>query len=314
MGVLVDGVPLFSTVGLAQPHLMPKKAAAAEGQTATTATFDCTGEQSGICGRYERIDSEQIVFSFRMPANYVGTPTLTLIAPGKAVDLNSIGRLRINGKGNIGLRNDAAFMFGRRPSAVLSIGDLQPLSESTIITLPTPRAGAPTTASGGTTSTIVKAILTGTGFDDANDIVYVNRVPLTTATGKTFKSPNLYELEFTLPTADSLEVTIVQGTETVSKTFSNPPGLKINNATVLSYEPAVNNSPAIMNVKLEGAGFSNSLQLVVDGAATQSRLVNVSSREAIVRLVSPETVVVIGLEDPRTRGRSPGVVVQRPKP
>jgi len=314
MGVLVDGVPLFSTVGLAQPHLMPKKAAAAEGQTATTATFDCTGEQSGICGRYERIDSEQIVFSFRMPANYVGTPTLTLIAPGKAVDLNSIGRLRINGKGNIGLRNDAAFMFGRRPSAVLSIDDLQPLSESTIITLPAPRAGAPTTASRGTTSTIVKAILTGTGFDDANDIVYVNRVPLTTARGKTFKSPNLYELEFTLPTADSLEVTIVQGTETVSKTFSNPPGLKINNATVLSYEPAMNNSPAIMNVKLEGAGFSNSLQLVVDGAATQSRLVNVSSREAIVRLVSPETVVVIGLEDPRTRGRSPGIVVQRPKP
>ena len=308
MGVLVDGVPLFATVGLAQPHLMPKKAAVREGQTATTTVaFDCAGEQDGICGRYERINSEQIVFSFRMPDNYVGTPTLTLIAPGKAVDLNSIGRLRINGQGNINLRNDAAFMFGRRPSTALSIADLQLLSVSTVIKLPT--AGR----SGGIeNSKVVKAILTGTGFDDANDIVYVNDIPLRSKTGKTFKSSNLYELEFTQPPGDSLEVRIVQGTETVSKTFSNPPGLKINNATVLNSEQAATNGPGIMNVKLEGSGFNNRLQLVLDGASPESRLVNVSSREVIVRLISPEAVVVIGLRDPQTGAQSPGVVVQRP--
>ena len=291
MGVLVDGVPLFASVGLAQPHLMPKKAAPAEGQTATTAAFDCAGVQDGICGRYERIDSDQIVFSFRMPKNYVGTPTLTLIAPGKAVDLNSIG-LRINSKTNVNLRDDAAFMFGRRPAVVLSIADLQVLNVTS-------------------TGTNV-VILTGTGFDNANDKVYVGGKELT-APDKAFRSSDLYELQFIPPPSDSLEVTIVQGTETVSKTFSNPPGLKISNATVLSYEPAANNTPAIMTVKLEGSGFTNRLRAVVDGAALQSRLVNVSSREAIVRLVSPETVVVIGLEDTQTHGRSPGLVVQRPK-
>ena len=301
MGVLVNGVPLFATVGLAQPNLMPKKAAAREGQPATTVAFDCAGEQKGICGHYERIDSEQIVFSFRMPDNYVGTPTLTLIGPGKAVDLNSIG-LRINGKGNINLRNDAAFMFGRRPSTALSINDLQLLNLTT----------TPPTTRGGTPSITVKALLTGAGFDGANDIVYVNGVELTTAPAKKFNSSNLYELEFTLPRGDNLEVTIVQRAETVSKTFSNPPGLKITNATVLSSEPAGTNTPGIMNVKLEGSGFSNRLQLVVDGASTQSRLVNVSSREVIVRLVSPEAVVVIGLRDTQTGARAPGVVVQKP--
>jgi hypothetical protein len=296
MGVLVDGVPLFASVGLAQPHLTPKRAAPApaEGQQATaTAAFDCAGVPDGICGRYERIDSDQIVFSFRMPKNYVGTPTLTLIAPGKAVDLNSIG-LRINSKANVNLRDDAAFMFGRRPGTALSLVDLQLLNNV---------AGGPSLV-----------ILTGTGFDSANDKVYVDGVELTAATAKKFRSANLYELQFILPPRDSLEVTIVQGTRTVSKTFSNPPGLKIDNATVLSYEAAANNTPAIMNVKLEGSGFTNQLRPVVDGAAPQSRLVNISSREAIVRIVSPETVVVIALEDMHTHGRSPGIVVQRPKP
>jgi len=299
MGVLVDGVPLFSTVGLAQPQLMPKKAVA-EGQTATTAALDCSGEQSGICGRFERIDSEQIVFSFRMPANYVGTPTLTLIAPGKAVDLNAIGRLRINGKGNVNLRNDAAFMFGHRPSTALSIADLQLLN----VTTTSPPGGGPPL-------TTVTALLTGTGFDNVNDIVYVNGLSLSPPTGKQFRSSNLYELQFLQPRGSSLEITIVQNTETVSKTFSNPPGLKINSATVLSNEPPVSNTPGVMTVKLEGSGFTNRLQAVVDGAA-QSRLVNVSSHEVIVRLVSPEAVVVIGLRDPQTGARAPGVVVKRP--
>src|SRR4029079_274884 len=148
----------------------------------------------GICGRYERIDSDQIVFSFKMPKNYVGTPTITLIAPGKAVDLNSIGRLRINSKANVNLRDDGAFIFGRRPSAVLSIADLQLLN---------------VTATG---TNVV--ILTGTGFDSANDKVYVNGVELTAAPAKKFSSSNLYELQFPWIPSDSLEVTIVQGTQT----------------------------------------------------------------------------------------------------
>lgn len=286
MGVLINGVPLFSAVGLAQPHLTPKKISA-EGQSGATTTNDCAGVQS-ICGRYERIDSEQIVFSFKMPSDYAGTPTITLIAPGKSVDLNSISRLRINGDdSNL---TKAAFMFGRRPSTVLSITDLQLLNVSP-------------------TSQTVKAILTGTDFDKT-DTVYVNGVELTGA-AKDLKSANLYELQFTLSGDEALKITIVRKTEAISKTFPNPRALRISNATVLSYVPPANNNAGIMNVKLEGSGFTSRLRPEVDGAV-RWRLVNVSSREVIVRLVSPDPVVVIGLHDTQTGARAPGIVVQRP--
>src|SRR5215217_3297310 len=120
MGVLIDGVPLFPTVGLAQLQLMPRKPAV-NGVEPPLAS-ECLGT-TGICGRYERVDSEQIVFSFKMPAEYKGTPTITLIAPGKSLDLNSLPNLRINGDSNVNLRRDASTMFGEG----LTITDFQPL-------------------------------------------------------------------------------------------------------------------------------------------------------------------------------------------
>ena len=153
MGVLINGVPLFPTVGLAQPQLMPKPTGA--GATATPLPSECSVATT-ICGRYERIDQQQIVFSFRMPTNSdIGIPTITLVAPGKSVDLNSLPDLIVNGTRLI-KRNDrdeklverderVDYMFGVRPSSVLSITDFILLN-------------------GSSSSPYVEALLTGTGF------------------------------------------------------------------------------------------------------------------------------------------------------
>ena len=292
MGVLVDGVPLFPTVGLAQLHLMPKKPGA-NGAEPPPLASECVGA-TGICGRYERVDSEQIVFSFKMPANYTGIPTITLIAPGKSIDLNSIP-VRINrGTANSTLREDGAFMFGRRPPR-FTITDVQLLNVDS-------------------NSPDVEALVEGRGFNALLDQVYVNGAPVV-APQKEFKSPNLYKLTFPKSSLDTLEFKIVRGTEVVTKFLPNPSSMEIISATVVSYDPPVpKKSPGVMTVKLQVVGPSQRLGLVgLQGASTHSTLVpGASSGEAIVRLIDPEPTVVITIIDNGTRGVA-SVAVQRPK-
>lgn len=292
MGVLVDGVPLFATVGLAQPHLMPRKVVP-EGQPQQLLSDGCTNAQ-GICGRYERIDSEQIVFSFKMPTNYVGTPTITLIAPGKAVDLNSIPRLRINREANLNLRNEAAFMFGTRP---VSIADLQFLN--------VPQIGANVTA-----------LLTGTGFDRFKDRLYLNGVDLRVVPRRAdFRSATLYELQFSLPASDTLKVTLVRDKEIVTKSFSNPAALTIASASVASFEPATNGRPAALVVRLRGTGFTSPprLRANLDGADL-TRLVFISPTEVMLRLANPQSPIVISLTDTVLNTTASTVVEKGPAP
>lgn len=288
IGVLIDGVPLHATVGLAHPHLMPKRPGA-NGAAPTPATSECPSSITTICGRYERIDPEQIVFSFKMPSGYVGTPTITLIAPGKSVDLNSIPSLRINRKSYVNLRDDAAYMFGRRVG--LSITGLQLLSDPSV----TP---------------YVTALLTGTGFDDSRDSIYVNGRQLTGA-ARTLKSKSLYEIQFALTADDNVKVTVVRDDEVDSKTIPNPAAPKITGATVLSYTPSAGKQPGVMLVRIVGAGFTARLRPYVEGAERQ-RVVSRSPTEIIIRLVEPKPPVVISLIDSQTNGSVSTVIQSLP--
>jgi hypothetical protein len=306
MGVLVNGVPLFATVGLAQPQLMPKPPVT-NGTPPPTIPGDCSGA-AGICGRYERVDAQQIVFSFKMPSNSeVGIPTITLVAPGKSVDLNSLPDLRVNGRQLVRKRvknewidetlveseENVKFMFGARPSAVLSIGEFILLN---------PNSGSP----------YVEALLTGTGFDAANDSIYINGVEIgTPGTKKTFKSPNLYELKFYLSSDDNLKVAVVQDKQVVTKSIVNPAALKITGATVLNYEAPGQNKPGFMIVKIDGSGFTASPRLILNvEGAIRNRLVYVSPTEVIVRVTRPQIPVVIRLTDTMTRA-SVSTLIQR---
>lgn len=256
MGVLINSVPLAPTVGLAQPTLMPKKVDATSKQLVVQPANNCVSD-STICGNYERIDAEQIVFSFKMPANYVGTPTITLIAPGKSVDLNSLKNIRIRGRTNDTLNGSAAFMFGRRP-------ELQLLNF---------RPG----------STRVKAILTGSGFATTNTL-FINGAELT-GDQKQFRSAILYSLEFDLNADDMVKLILVRDTDIVTTTIPNPAALKIS-STKSSYVPPANNQPGVLTVTLEGSGFAPNLALQVTGAQ-QPQLMYVSTKEIRVLLTSP---------------------------
>ena len=288
MGVLINGVPLLPTVGLAHPDLMPKSANGA----APAVASDCANVQ-GICGRFERIDPQQIVFAFRMQDGFKGIPTITLVAPGKSVDLNSIP-VRINRQPNVTLRDDAGFMFGKRPPR-LAITDVQLLNMDS-------------------SSRYVEALVEGRGFDPFLDRVYVNDVEVR-GRNKDFKSSGLYKLVFPKSSLDTLEIKIVQLDDLAAKSLPNPGSMEIISATVVSYDPPVpKKSPGVMTVKLEVAGPSQRLSLInLQGAAPNSTLVpGASSGEAIVRLIDPEPTVVITIVDTGTRGVA-SVAVQRPK-
>ena len=238
MGVLVDGVSLFPTVGLAQQHLVPRKAGA-NGETQQLPS-DCAGEDE-ICGRYERVDSQQIVFSFKMPAAFSGTPTITLIAPGKSIDLNTLPNVRVNGQANVSLREDAAIMFGMTGLSITGFEILDNVSGTTW-------AG----------------LLSGTGFNAARDAIFVNG---TRANSVLFRSPNLYRITFTLPPDPTFNVTVVRDKQVVSRPHANPlVPVRVTNTTVISYDPPVKkknqNEPGKMIVKVEGAGFTSRTRVV----------------------------------------------------
>ena len=283
MGVLIDGVPLATTVGLAQPQFMPTRPGA-NGAEPQAVTPDCSSV-TGICGSYERIDSEQLVFSFKTPANYVGTPTITLIAPGKSVDLNTIP-VRINRTPNITLRKDAPFMFGARPAEVFSITDLQ------LFNLPSGLGQ--------------RALLVGTKFDDSKDIIYVNGVRLAK---RTFIKPNVYELTFPASRLATITITIVQDDKVITKTIPNPAALPTLNPTVIDYHPAANNKPAVLVVKIEGVPAGIRVRDIT--GATLARLI-VSATGITLRLLNPEPPVAIRLEDPITGVTTVAVVEKLP--
>src|SRR3712207_5219831 len=77
IGVLVNGVPLLHSIGLAQPLVRDDSRAGA-------AAGDEFGDAE-VRGRIERVDGNKIVFSFEMPEDFEGTPAITLVAPGKAI-------------------------------------------------------------------------------------------------------------------------------------------------------------------------------------------------------------------------------------
>jgi hypothetical protein len=272
MGVLIDGVPLFPTVGLAQLHMMPRKPAV-NGVEPSLAS-ECVGT-SGICGRYERVDSEQIVFSFKMPVEYKGTPTITLIAPGKSLDLNSLPNLRINGDPNVNLRRDAGTMFGDG----LTITDFQPLRNTA-------------------TPATMSVVLTGTRFK-ANDLIYVNGVHIGVApnTSKTFRSPNLVLVSFPVVTDENLKVTVVQDKVAVSRSVPNPAVLKITSSGVAFYEPAGNNKPGVLVLKIEGQGFPTSTCSTITVGGARCERVAYTENKLLVRMLDPQLPVVVTISN-----------------
>jgi hypothetical protein len=287
MGVLVDGVPLFPTIGLAQQHLMPRKAGA-NGADPPPLASDCAGDQS-ICGRYERVDSKQMVFSFRMPDGYTGTPAITLIAPGKSVDLNGLPNIRINGQTNVRLR-DGSVMFG---TTGLSISNFE------VSRVP---------------GSFWEGFLSGTGFDTTKDTVLVNG----TQAAKMSDSTKLYHIRYRVPPDETLTVMVVRDKQVVSQSFQNPAVVKVTGTTVVGFTPGVNTKKvkklSVLLLKMNGQGFTQALQpFPSQGVGT---ILSVSPTEVIVEVRNAELPVVVTLRDRFTGLMASGIApkeVKEPK-
>jgi hypothetical protein len=89
VGVLVNGVPLTQSLGLGQPFIRDDSGVGRDTKTEISI--------EKVRGSFERIDQTQIVAAFEMDKDYEGTPTITLVAPGTAWELNSQEGLDVNG-------------------------------------------------------------------------------------------------------------------------------------------------------------------------------------------------------------------------
>jgi hypothetical protein len=276
-GVLVNGSPLTHAIGLAQPLIRD------DSQTGARVADDLKGEK--VRGRIERIDSQQIVFSFEAPADFTGTPTITLIAPGKAIDLNRLTNLRINGVSNMSLAN-AAPMFNLDPDPAVKIDGIEVYRSA-----------------GGRRLT---ALVNGKGFDGTTQSAFVNGVP---APPGSFVSSSLIRVEIPTPPDETIQLVLSTGNKTIkSKAVPNPAHLRITNVSVVSYEPASRRSPVgVLIVKLEGAGFSEWL------IPSAGDLTHLSSTEALLRIEDPAPVTPLVLTDRRT-GFEARTVITRKRP
>jgi len=255
-GVLVNSSPLTPAIGLAQPLLRD------DSQTGEAAAKDLQAEK--VHGRIERLDSEQIVFSFEMPADFTGTPTITLVAPGKALDVNRLKSLYINGTHNTSLDSPALSpMFNLDPDPAVKIEGVE------VFRSPDGRT--------------LTALASGKGFNSATQQAFVNGVPVTVSS---FVSPSLIRAEIPTPPDEAIQLVLSTGNKTIrSKPVPNPAYLKISNVTIVSYEPASRRFPvAVLIVKLDGSGFSGWL------VPSRGNLTTLSATEALLRIEDPALV------------------------
>lgn len=291
IGVLVNGVPLSPAVGLAQPLL------AVAHKDAVAPPCD-----KRACGDFERIDPRQIVISFTIPKNakgedVEGTPTITLVAPGKSADLNVLD-ITVNGTRHTKL-TESPFMFGARPE-----GQKLGITDFKVFRVNTSRDNRD-----------AFALLSGTKFAK-DDVIFINGRPIPDGqdgSTRDWISDKLVRLTFPLPPGDEVSVTVVpKDGAPVTKSFANPLALQISKVTVLSYDPpADKKSKGVLVVRIEGTGFDPKPTLEVEGASkSESKVLDFSSGEAILKLVDPKSSVVVTLTNPTTGEKARTIVAR----
>ena len=286
IGILVNGVPLREAVGLGQLNV---EAILGEEKTRD----NCVAQ---TCGRFERIDANQIVLSFETPADFEGIPRIAIIGPGREVELNKL-LLTVNGDEDTQLDNADA-MFGDQPDPNLRrIGDFKV---------------APTGAGNST----MTGVLTGARFK-SDDSIFVNGSP---ATKTSSCRKDLCIITFSPQQTDYVTVTISPvgpDEKSVSKTFLNPSNLTIISASVVNYEPEEGPRPGVLTVKLDGSGFKEDLLVTIPksegGDPDRPRKVVTSAGQMFLKIIRPEAVVHINVTD-TANNRVVSAVVIRPEP
>jgi hypothetical protein len=237
-----------------------------------------------------------------MPEDFEGTPTITLVAPGKAIDLNWLTNIRINeieGFATLSSRSKNPCQSGRPPGCIpvaepMFFGDpVRPLRIARVEAFRNSRRN-------------MNVLITGAGFEPGQR-VFINGFDRTAAV--TILPPTLISAtNIPAPFDDNIQVTLVAGDKTLNAAaVVNPLQLKIDKVTVVSYEEAGNRRPGVLVVRIEGRGFTRGLQ----PSPRKVRLSVTSATEAFLTIPNPNQSEVVTLEDPVTQISVSTVVVRK---
>ena len=271
-GVLVNGVALRPSVGLAQPGF-------------AKADPKHSGQKGDVVGEFEHHSQSTMVLSFSIK-NFVGTPTIALISPGRAASINRFP-LPMNNRETLRKRSLKEPMFVEK----LTLTDLKVRSVS---------------------PTVVEATLTGEGFRDAATIK-VNSVDVTSAQ---LESATRYFVSFPPPSTTDWDVSISQDLgetqQSVTHSESNPFSLRVSSHEVLGHWPgdskATPPTKSRLLLKVTGNALcplpgtaTSSLDIEVNGTAVKNpKTKELSDGSLLIDLEPPATdVIVVAL----TRGK-----------
>jgi hypothetical protein len=220
-GILINGIPLKRAVSLAKN----------ESSTANLLLVDAVDP----AGEYEYLNPQQLILSFKMDPDYVGTPLITLVTPEKTSAINFFPLDEINFHfydTSLAEVSEIEPMF----SAAFSLGNVEVIDED---------------------ANFVNVYLHGTGFRRGATFTIGSR-QLNPASGEESEhiSPNLYRLKFQRP-GDGKAVTIrYRNTtrQTVQEASVNFHQKVLSNYEIVRYEPAQGRRPAMLELILTVTG------------------------------------------------------------
>lgn len=294
IGVLVNGVPLRQSIGLAQPLIRDDSRA---GQL-TEEDF----KESKIQGHIERVDTNKIVFSFTMPDDFEGTPTITLVAPGKAIDLNWLTNIHINeiqGFATLSSRSRNACKKGQTPPPCIEVAD-DMFAGDPVNPLRIDRVEAFRSA-----GRSINVLITGAGFKRTHGVL-INGTPQP----KALVTDSLISVtNVPAPLDDDVQVTLVADDKTLNAAaVVNPLQLKIDKIKVISYEASTKEKPGVLVVRIEGRGFNSRLETI----PAKVRLSVSSGTEAFLTIPNPDQTEVVTLRDRITHVSVSTVIGRKP--
>lgn len=287
-GIMINGVPLLESIGLAQNFIRDDSNVSKEVLE--------KHKSEKIRGSFERVDSNQIIASFEIDDGENGTPVITLVSPGKALDLNPY-TLYINGR-RTSLQN-AEWMFGvRPPTSTFQVSDTQ-IFVSDII-------------NGDITE--LTALLSGKNLHRITGI-FVNGQPITTATPHGF---NILRIVFPPPNDDKIQIVLIRGSEvlrlkpiTKPTTKTPPPQPPSLDDTLLSFnvldttpifEDTTKKKVTHLLVKIEGIGLNSGLTI------SNGKLDVASETLAYITIANPKPAQTIRLTNTELNIYAEGVV------
>lgn len=303
IGVMINGVPLLQSIGLAQSFVVD--------DSGVRQKVEETSKSEKVKGNFERVDSNQIIASFELVDGENGTPTITLVSPGKAIDLNSIPNLYINNQRNTKL-SDAEWMFGKKPTSSFKVTDTQLFVSKT----------------DENKITELTAIITGSSFGNISNVFVNGRDPIECiptispckpiGTRYYYGRANVYRITFPPPEDEKIHIVLVSGNDTFklspianpakAKKPKDPPvimpselSFTIKKTTqILSDDKK---KVAFLLVEIEGKGFTSELNM------SSGQLDILSETKAYITISDPKPAQTIRLTDNKKNVYAEGVIV-----